>query len=222
LSESSKQELVRDLGFASERVSVVPPGIDPQYTPGGVKSPAPLVVAVGRLVPVKQFDVLIDALVQLKDDHAKLEAVIVGEGYRREELERQIQGARAERWISLPGRIDEADKVDLYRRAWVLASASAREGWGMTITEAAACGTPSVATNVAGHSDAIVDGVTGVLANGRDELRGALDSVLRDDVRRARLGTAAREHALRYTWAATARGTLEVLAAAATARRRSD
>jgi glycosyltransferase involved in cell wall biosynthesis len=222
LSESSKQELVRDLGFASERVSVVPPGIDPQYTPGGMKSSTPLVVAVGRLVPVKQFDMLVDALVQLKDGHPQLEAVIVGEGYRREDLERQIHVARAERWISLPGRIEEADKVDLYRRAWVLASASAREGWGMTITEAAACGTPSVATNVAGHSDAIVDGVTGVLANGGDELSRALDLVLRDDVRRARLGAAARQQAERYTWAGAARGTLEVLAAAAIARRRRD
>ncbi|MFI5053278.1 MAG: glycosyltransferase family 4 protein [Acidimicrobiia bacterium] len=219
LSESSKRELVHDLGFAPERVSVVPPGIDPQYTPGGTKSPTPLVVAVGRLVPVKQFDLLVDALVRLKDDHPALQAVVVGEGYRREELESQIHAARAEGWISLPGRIEERDKVDLYRRAWVLASASAREGWGMTITEAAACGTPAVATNVAGHSDAVVDGVTGLLADGPDELRGALDSVLRDDGLRARLGTAALEHAVRYTWAATARGTLEVLAAAAIARR---
>ena len=67
--------------------------------------------------------------------------MIVGEGYRRDELEAQIHAARAGTWIGLPGRIDEDAKVDLYRRAWVLASASAREGWGMTITEAAACGT---------------------------------------------------------------------------------
>ena len=66
LSESSKREMVDDLGFRADRVSVVTPGIDPHYTPGGEKSPTPLVVAVGRLVPVKQFDVLIDALVALK------------------------------------------------------------------------------------------------------------------------------------------------------------
>src|SRR5947199_8101053 len=105
LSESSKRELVRDLGFKPSRVSVVAPGIDPQYTPGGSKSPTPLVVAVGRLVPVKQFDVLVDALVALKARHPGLEAVIVGEGYRREELEAQIHAARAEAWISLPGRV---------------------------------------------------------------------------------------------------------------------
>jgi glycosyltransferase involved in cell wall biosynthesis len=218
-SESSKRELVHDLGFRPERVSVVAPGVDPQYTPAGAKSPTPLVVAVGRLVPVKQFDGLIDALVRIKPTQPQLAAVIVGEGYRREELEAQIHQAGAEDWISLPGRVEEAEKVDLYRRAWVLASASAREGWGMTITEAAACGTPAVATNVAGHSDAVVDGVTGILADDPDALRGALELVLRDEGLRQRLSTAAREHAARYTWAATARGTLEVLAAAAIARR---
>ncbi len=89
----------------------------------------------------------------------------------REDLEAQVREARAESWIALPGRVDETEKIDLYRRAWVLASASAREGWGMTITEAAACGTPAVATRVPGHADAVVDGTTGLLADGPDEFR---------------------------------------------------
>jgi glycosyltransferase involved in cell wall biosynthesis len=219
LSESSKREMVEDLGFKSSRVTVVSPGIDPHYVPGGTKSPTPLVVAVGRLVPVKQFDVLVDALVALKADHPALEAVIVGEGYKREDLEAQIHAARAESWIRLPGHVDEDEKVDLYRRAWVLASASAREGWGMTITEAAACGTPSVVTDVAGHADAVVDGETGFLCGGGDALRAGLDRIVRDDGLRARMSDAARAHAARFTWEATARGTLEVLAAAAMARR---
>ena len=45
--------------------------------------------------------------------------------------------------------------------AWVVASSSVREGWGMTLTEAAACGTPAVATRIAGHVDAVDDGVSG-------------------------------------------------------------
>ena len=103
LSESSKRELVDDLGFRADRVSVVTPGIDPHYTPGGEKSPTPLVVAVGRLVPVKQFDVLIDALVALKPTHPELEAVIVGEGYKREELESQLHAACARAGSACPG-----------------------------------------------------------------------------------------------------------------------
>ena len=148
-----------------------------------------------------------------------LEAVIVGEGYSREQLEAKIRDAAAESWITLPGRVSEEEKVDLYRRAWVLASASAREGWGMTVTEAAACGTPSVVTNVAGHADAVVDGVTGLLADRADDFRAALGAVLRDRELRERLSVGAREHAARFTWEATARGTLQVLADAALAHR---
>jgi len=101
----------------------------------------------------------------------------------------------------------------------VLSNASAREGWGMTVTEAAACGTPAVVTDVAGHVDAVVDGVTGILCCGGDALRVGLDRILRDEALRTRMSTAALGHAEAFTWEATARGTLEVLAAAAIARR---
>ena len=187
----------------------------------GEPSPTPLVVAVGRLVPVKRFDLLIDVLVALKASHPALEAVIVGEGYKRDELEAQRYAARAEDWIHLPGRSDDDEVLDLYRRAWVLASASAREGWGMTITEAAACGTPAVATRIAGHVDAVDDGTSGIVVD-RDEFVGALDRVLRDEELRTRLSRGAADHAARFTWEATALGTLEVLAADALRSPRDD
>jgi glycosyltransferase involved in cell wall biosynthesis len=215
LSESSRRELVHDLKFDNDRVTVVPPGVDPQYTPGVEKSPTPLVVAVGRLVPVKRFDLLIDALVAIKPKHPQLRVVIAGEGQCREALEAQIRDAQADDWISLPGRVDETEKVELYREAWLLAMTSSREGWGMIVTEAAACGTPSVVTRVPGFTDAVIEGVTGLLADGRDDFAAALDAVLSDDDRRKRMSTAALAHANQFTWEATARGTLDVLAEAA-------
>jgi glycosyltransferase involved in cell wall biosynthesis len=86
-SESSKQELVHAMNFRPERVTVVHPGVHPRYSLGGEKSKVPLVVAVGRLVPVKRFEMLIDALVELKRLHPTLEAEIAGDGYKRDELE---------------------------------------------------------------------------------------------------------------------------------------
>ena len=221
LSESNKRELVDDLGFKASRVNVVTPGIDPRFTPGGPRSERPLVVAVGRLVPVKRFELLVEALVEVKQRHPALEAVIVGEGYRRDDLVAQINAAQAEDWLSLPGRVTDDELIDLYRRAWLVASSSLREGWGMTITEAAACATPAVATRIAGHSDAIDAGVTGELVDSRDELVGALDELLVDHGRRERMADAARRRAAGFTWEATAHGTLEVLAAAARAHSRS-
>jgi glycosyltransferase involved in cell wall biosynthesis len=200
-------------------VRVVPPGIDRRFTPGGERSARPLVVAVGRLVPVKRFEVLIPILVELKRRVPELEAVIVGEGYRREDLEAQIREAGAEGWLALPGRVTDDALVDLYRRAWVVASVSSGEGWGMTITEAAACATPAVATRITGHVDAIVDGTTGLLGDGPDEVTDALERVVRDPDLRHRLSNAARSNADRYTWEATAEGTLRALADDARRRR---
>ena len=215
LSESSRKELVDDLHFRSSRVSVVEPGIDARFSPGpepDVRDADPLVVAVGRLVPVKRFDRLIDALASLKPRHPRLRAVIVGEGYERPSLESLIALRGAEEWIELPGRVDDADLVALYRRAWVVASASAREGWGMTLTEAAACGTPAVVTDIAGHRDAVEDGVTGILAGDPDHLVEGLDRLVGDEVLRRKMSHAAAERASRFTWDATARRVLEVLA----------
>jgi glycosyltransferase involved in cell wall biosynthesis len=221
LSESSKDEIVDKLRLRPGNITVVPPGIDPSFVPGGEKEAMPLVVAVGRLVPVKRFDRLVDALVTIKARHPGLRAVIVGEGYERDALERQIVAGDAAGWISLPGRLDDAELLSLYRRAWILAASSAHEGWGMTITEAAACGTPAVATRIAGHVDAILDATTGVLVDDAAAFGAALDRLLGDDDVRGRMAREAQAHAARFTWGATACGTLEVLAAEALRRTRA-
>ena len=221
LSNSSKDELVRKLHLRPQRITVVPPGIDPSFAPGGTRSETPLVVAVGRLVPVKRFHALIDALAAVRQRRPALRAVIVGEGYEREALEGQVRELGAEHWISLPGRVDAPALLDLYRQAWVLASASAHEGWGMTITEAAACGTPAVATRIAGHTDAIVHERTGLLVDDPIEMGAAIERLIADDALRASLSAGALSYATRFTWGATARGTLEVLANEALRRRRS-
>jgi glycosyltransferase involved in cell wall biosynthesis len=220
LSPSSRREIIELLGLPPANISVMPPGIDPRYRPSGERSPHPLVLAVGRLVPVKRFDILIDALVRLRADHPTMEAIIVGEGYERADLEARVRAAGAGGWLRLPGRVDDDELIDLYRRAWVLTSASAREGWGMTITEAAACGTPAVATKIAGHTDAVVDGETGLLVSDPRELTSALHSVLADPALHTRLRARALAHAATFTWEATARGTFAALVQEAARRHR--
>jgi glycosyltransferase involved in cell wall biosynthesis len=219
LSESSRRELVDELGFPESRVSVVSPGISDAFRPGGERAPVPLVVAVGRLAPVKRFPLLVEALLRLRQDHPDLEAVIVGDGEERPALEAQVAAAGAGEWLRLPGRVSDDELIDLYRRAWVLASASAREGWGMTITEAAACGTPAVVTRISGHQDAVVEGTSGLLAEPA-ELGAAIGRVLGDGALRARLSTGALAHAAGFTWEATAFSTLAVLAEDARRRAR--
>jgi glycosyltransferase involved in cell wall biosynthesis len=212
LSESSRVEIVDLLGLSPEQITVAPPGIDGRFTPGGQRSTVPLVVAVGRLVPVKRFDALVRALVAVKAEQPELRAVIVGEGYERPALEALRDELGATEWLSMPGHVSDNELVSWYRQAWVVASASQREGWGMTLTEAAACGTPSVATAIAGHADAVVDGDSGVLVDDVADLAPALGQVLRDDVLRSRLSKGALERSRWFTWDATALRALEALA----------
>ncbi len=212
LSESSKIQMVDQLGFRPDRVAVVPPGIAPRFTPGAAKSASPTVLAVGRLMPAKRFDDLIRAAATAREHVPDLRLVIVGDGYERLELERIAAEMGGDEWVELPGHCSDAELVELYRSAWVLASASSHEGWGMSITEAAACGTPAVVTDIAGHRDAVEAGVTGILCPDPEALGPALAAVLADDERRERMSQHALERAQRFTWGATATELMRLLA----------
>ena len=219
LSSSSRDEIVEQLRIPASNISICPPGVEPGFSPGGTRSPTPLIVAVGRLVPVKRFDLLIDAAVRIKPRHPELRLVIAGEGYERPALEDQIRRAGAEAWIDLPGFIDDDALLDLYRTSWLVASSSLREGWGMTVTEAGACGTPAVASRISGHMDAVRDGTSGMLFDDTDGMVASLDAVLSDTALRERLGAGALAYASEFSWEATARQTLAELAAEAVRRR---
>ena len=145
--------------------------------------------------------------------------MIVGEGYERPALEAQIAAADAGRWFSLPGRLPDADLVDAYRRAWVVSSTSSHEGWGMTLTEAAACGTPAVATRIPGHEDAIIDDESGFLVSTLPELVDATGSILANPMLRRRLSQGALRRVEDMTWERTAYLTLEALASQVTRSR---
>jgi glycosyltransferase involved in cell wall biosynthesis len=219
LSESSKSEIVSMLRMDPKRVSVVAPGVEERFGPGGIRSDVPLVVAVGRLVPVKRFEALMDALAKVKVEHPGLRAVIVGEGYERPRLEARRTDLGAESWIEMPGKLTEDELVSVYRQAWVLVSASQREGWGMTITEAGACGTPAVATRIAGHTDAVDDWRSGVLVEDPGAVAEAVAALIAGDGLRGRLSAGALEKASHYSWEATAAGTLRALVEEARERR---
>jgi glycosyltransferase involved in cell wall biosynthesis len=218
LSESSRRELVDYLHFSPDRITVVPPGIDTRFTPDGPKHPTPLVLAVGRLMAPKRFDELIRVVAEVRDEHHGVQLVIVGDGYERLALEQQISDLDADGWVRLAGHVSEDELLTLYRRAWVVASASIAEGWGMTLTEAAACGTPSVATRISGHQDAVVDRRSGLLADSSRDMVEKLAAVVGDDDLRARLSEGARKHAATLSWEATAAGVLAPLAAEAMRR----
>ena len=221
LSESSRHELIEYLGLRPANITVVPPGIDERFGPGEQRSPTPLVVSVGRLMPSKRFDELIRVAAEVHESVPDLHLVIVGDGYERPQLEELISALGARDWIRLAGKVSDEELLSLYRRAWCVASASIAEGWGMTLTEAAACGTPSIATDIAGHRDSVAAGRSGLLARDQASLVADLRAVLVDPVLRARLSAGALDHAATLTWDATAVGAFAPLALDALRRRRA-
>jgi phosphatidyl-myo-inositol dimannoside synthase len=190
---------------------VLPPGVDPsRFRPLdpaerratrerlGLDPDAPLVVGVSRLVPRKGFDAVLDAVGGLPGVHV----AIAGAGRDRGRLERRARplGGR----VHFLGRVPDADLPALYACADVFAmlchdrwGGLEAEGFGIVFVEAAACGVPAVAGRSGGSHEAVVDGETGVVVDGRDVdgARRAIAALLADDGARARMGTAARARA---------------------------
>lgn len=219
LSQSSRRTIIELLDLPAEQVHVVNPGVDGRFRPLGPPSLHPLFVAVGRLMPYKRFDVVVEALVAARRRHPDLEAVIVGEGRERGALADLVAAHGASGWLRLAGRVGDGELVELYRRAWAVISASAFEGWGLTLTEAAACGTPAIASRIPGHVDAIREGRSGWLFGSTAELEAAVLALIERPGARRRLREGALRRAAELSWDRTAWDTLALLAAEAVRRR---
>jgi glycosyltransferase involved in cell wall biosynthesis len=208
---SARDEIVAHYRADPARVVVVPHGLDPRFSPGGRRWPTPLVMAVARLMPQKGIEDLLPALVELRAAVADVTAVIVGDGPHRARFEALARSHGATGWLRFTGRVTDSELVEWYRRAWVVVSASHREGFGLTLLEAAACATPVVATRIPGHVDAVDEGRNGLLVDSAAELPGVLAGLLAERCERERLGAAGVEHVARFRWELTAEGILEAL-----------
>jgi glycosyltransferase involved in cell wall biosynthesis len=219
IAPSSRDEVLRAYRADPALVTVVDSGVDDRFSPGGQRAPEPLVVAVVRLMPQKGVDRLLQTFEIVRARLPAARLAIVGAGPEHDRLVALAGSLDLEDAVDFVGWVTAAELVDWYRRAWVVASASRREGYGLTLLEAAACGTPGVASRIPGHVDAVVEGVTGLLGDDEAELADALVRVLSDDALRARLATAALDRAGAHRWDRTAAGVLDALCDDADRRR---
>lgn len=142
----------------------------------------PFVISVGRLIGDKRMDALPAALAKARARHPDLRVVIVGDGPEREVIRHAAVLSGVDREVELLGRVSDEELDDVLSSASALVSASAREGFGLTIAEAAARGVPAVAVVGADNAAAelIREGVNGALATdaGADSLASAIERVL--------------------------------------------
>ncbi|MGA7756773.1 MAG: glycosyltransferase family 4 protein [Ilumatobacteraceae bacterium] len=213
LSESSADE-IEHLGIDRGNLTVIPPGVHERFTPDETRrADHPHVAVVGRLAPVKRQRLALDALAEARRSVPELTVELVGDGPDRPLVEAWIAEHDASSWVDLRGRVSDDDLVEAYRRAWLVVSASHAEGWGMSLTEGAACGTPCVATDIAGHRGSCLAGETGVLVADPAAMGQEIASLVRDHDRRQRMAVAAVEHARGLSWNAVAARQLDLLAA---------
>ena len=218
ISESTRDDLVRR-GVAAERVSVVHCGMDHatyRHDPSVGKSAEPTIVFIGRLRRYKGVDWVMRALPRVRERVPGARLVVVGDGPFRAGLERAARHLGVRDAVEFRGFLPREEKVRALQQAWVLVQPSPKEGWGLTVVEAGACGTAVVAADSPGLRDSVRRDETGLLVPYGDDARlaGALARVLEDAGLRSRLESAGRAWSERFTWPDCARRSLDALLAA--------
>lgn len=200
-SRSSIAEL-EGLGLKKVRAHPLPYGVNVEHYSASCKSDTPTILYLGRLKRYKGIDHLIALMPTISRLVPGARLKIAGAGDFREDLEGLVVRLGLKSNVEFEGTVSERRKVELYQEAWVACLPSTKEGFGLTIPEAALCETPTVGYDVPGVRDAIRAGETGLLVpyGDRTALCNAVCNLLADDVRRARLGRAARDVYQGFTW----------------------
>ncbi|WP_263784747.1 glycosyltransferase family 4 protein [Salinibacter grassmerensis] len=164
----------------------------------GIGDDEAVVAFVSRLVWEKGLDVYADVIDRLERQDVPHHSLVVGDGPAREELEARLPNT------TFTGFLDGTDLAEAYASSDVFLFPSDTETFGNVTLEAMASGLPTVCADAAGSRDLVNDGTTGRLCSpGRvDAFTEAARTLIVDDVRRDRMGTAARKRAQDFTWPA--------------------
>jgi glycosyltransferase involved in cell wall biosynthesis len=204
ISESTRDDLVAR-GVAAAKIRVIHPGVDGERycpSPAEPRSAEPRFLYVGRLKRYKGIGFAIRALAVARRSRADLRLDIAGTGDHRAALERLAAELGQTDAVTFHGFVSEERKISLLRTAWANLFPSPKEGWGITIVEAAACGTPSLASDSPGLRDSVRHMETGYLVphGDVDALAARMLELAANPALVARLGAAARRFAERLTW----------------------
>ena len=225
VSRSTVEDLVRR-GFDERRTTVIPNGIDlARYHPDAAQPEfaEPTVLYLGRLRRYKRVDLILHAFHRMVTDGVAARLIIAGKGADATSIERLRDRLGLGARVRMAGYVDEDEKIRLLRGAWIHVQTSPKEGWGISNLEAAACGTPTVASDSPGLRDSVVHGQTGLLVphGDVDALARAMRRLIEQPELRHRLGEGARRFALMHTWDASAEAMEARLLAELDHRRRS-
>lgn len=208
-SKSTKEDLIR-VGIPAKNINTFSLGLDHERYFPGEKAKEPLFLCTSRLVKMKRTDLAIRAMKIVVQKYPRAKLAIVGYGYQRQELGR-LRGKLhlndniffADENILYFKKSNKDRKIELMQKAWALLFPSVKEGWGMTVTECAACGTPAIVTNVDGLKDSVIKDRTGLVLSKNptpEELALAIIRIIKDKNLREKLSKNAIEWSQNFNW----------------------
>ncbi len=220
ISESTRDDLIRR-GIAPDRVRVSHCGLDwPELEPAPIAERGPRVAYVGRLEPYKRVDLLLEAMARLRDRFPEAQILVIGRGADRARLERIAREAGLAERTRFTGFVSREERDRLLASCRLSVCPSPKEGWGLSVVESNAVGTPVVASDAPGLRDSIDDGKTGFLvpATDADAFAERIARLLSDDALATEMSAAARAWARRFDWDRAADEMAEALQAALASR----
>lgn len=211
VSPSTVQELV-DLGIPSERISLIYNGTEEewaQYEPQREKQATFL--WLGRIRRYKGVWVALEAFRKAHKHQPAMKLIFAGTGPEEVPLRKAVQEWGLQDSVEFKGRVTQEEKRHLLRQSAALIQSSYKEGWGLTVMEAAACGTISLASHVPGLQDSVQDRKTGYLfpVGNASVLAELMCKVLENSELRRSMEQEARHFALGFSWDIASRLTVD-------------
>jgi glycosyltransferase involved in cell wall biosynthesis len=162
----------------------------------------PSIVYLGRLQKYKSVDVLLNAMPEVLAKIPSAHLIIVGSGEDKDKLMGLTEQLGIEKSIEFTGFVEEKRKFEILSEAWVHVNPSKKEGWGISVFEAAGYRVPTVCSRVEGLKDAVKDQITGCLFQYGDhkELANQLIDLLAHNEKRLALGENAFDYSQRFSW----------------------
>ncbi|MCS5636104.1 MAG: glycosyltransferase family 4 protein, partial [Myxococcota bacterium] len=202
ISASTRRDLI-ERGIPAEQISVSRPGISPATNSIDVESARSRgVIYVGRLEVYKKIDVMLRAMAKLSDRFPRAPIVIVGRGPARPGLEALARDLGLADRTRFTGFVDDPERDELLSEARVCVCPSEKEGWGLTVMESNAVGTPVVATDADGLRDSVRHGETGYLVpdGDVDGFARRIGELLENDGLAARMSASALAWSQEFDW----------------------
>lgn len=215
VSDSTKKEL-HSMGIPSSRISIIHNGVDLAfYQPPQNPSREPSLLWLGRIQKYKGVMDTCLAFRKIAEKFPELTLKIAGNGPCKNEVQAWVEAQGLMGRIQFLGFVSEEEKRTLMQHSLSLVQSSYKEGWGLTVIEANACGTPVIANNAPGLCDSVRDGVTGLLYPfmSVDGLADKMQQLIEDHALYSQLCGNVRAWAEQFQWESASRETLALLQA---------